>query len=40
MRCSKGGQGGAAQVRSILNRAVGADEEAVKQVSQSPDPQG
>ena len=37
---SKGEHGGAVQVRSILNRAVGADEEAVKQVSQSLDPQG
>lgn len=30
---SKGENGGAAQVRSILNRAVGAHEDAVKQVS-------
>lgn len=30
---SKGEQGGAAQVRSILNRAVGAEQDAVKQVS-------
>ena len=33
MLFSKGEQGGAAQVRSILNRAVGAEEEVVKQVS-------
>ena len=31
---SKGEQGGAALVRSILNRAVGASQDAVKQVRQ------
>ena len=31
---SKGEQGGAALVRSILNRAVGAPQDAVKQVRQ------
>lgn len=31
---SKGEQGGAALVRSILNRAVGAPQDALKQVKQ------